>query len=88
MSMYGANPEQLAHLGRTLTQQIDAITQVMSTVDGVLSGTTWHGPARERFGEDWNGSFKQALARLNEAFGSAGRDCVLRAEELQRVMGA
>ena len=34
------------------------------------------------------GSCKQALNRLNEAFGSAGRDCVARSEELRRVMGA
>lgn len=87
MSMYGANPEQLATLGRTLSNQIDAINQLMSTVDGVLSGTTWQGPARERFGEEWNGSFKQALGRLNDAFGAAGRDCVTRSEELQRIMG-
>jgi uncharacterized protein YukE len=87
MSMYGANPEQLATLGRTLTRQIDAIQQLTATVDGVLNGTTWQGPARERFQQEWNGSFKQALGRLNEAFGAAGRDCVARAEQLQRVMG-
>ena len=87
MTMYGANPEQLTHLGTTLTRQIDAIVQVMATVDGVLAGTTWQGPARERFVEDWNGSFKQALGRLNDAFGLAGRDCVARSEELRRIMG-
>ena len=87
MTMYGDNPEQLTHLGTTLTRQIDAIVQVMATVDGVLAGTTWQGPARERFVEDWNGSFKQALGRLNDAFGLAGRDCVARSEELRRIMG-
>ena len=64
MSMYGANPEQLAHLGRTLTRQIEAIQQVLSSVDGVLGGTTWQGPARERFQQEWNGAFKQALGKL------------------------
>ncbi len=49
MSMYGANPDQLANLGTTLTRQIDAITQVMGLVDSALNGTTWQGPARERF---------------------------------------
>ena len=87
MITHGANVEQLTTLGRTLTNQIDAINQMMSTVDGVLNGTAWTGPARERFCEDWNGSFKQALNRLNEAFGAAGRDCVARSDELQRVMG-
>ena len=88
MTMYGANPEQLTHLGTTLNRQIDTIAQLMSTVDGVLDGTTWQGPARDRFVEDWNGGFKQALNRLTDAFGLAGRDCIARSEELRRIMGA
>ena len=88
MTMYGANPEQLTHLGSTLNRQIDTIAQLMSTVDGVLNGTTWQGPARDRFVEDWNGGFKQALNGLNDAFGLAGRDCIARSEELRRIMGA
>jgi uncharacterized protein YukE len=87
MTMYGANPDQLSNLGQSLNRQIDSIMQVMSTVDGVLNATTWQGPARERFVEDWNGSFKQALSKLNEAFGMAGKDCTARADELRRVMG-
>ena len=88
MTMYGANPEQLTSLGTTLTRQIDTIAQLMSTVDGALDGTTWQGPARERFVEDWNGSFKQALGKLNEAFGLAGRDCMTMSDELRRLLGA
>ena len=88
MITHGANVEQLTTLGRTLTNQIDAINQMMSTVDGVLNGTAWTGPARERFCEDWNGSFKQALNRLNEAFDAAGRSCVSRSDDLRRLMEA
>lgn len=87
MTMYGADPDQLNNLGTTLSRQIDALTQLTSSVDGVLNGTVWQGPARERFVEEWNGSFKQALTRLHEAFEMAGRDCVARADELRRVMG-
>jgi uncharacterized protein YukE len=86
MITHGANVEQLTTLGRTLTKQIDAINQMMSTVDGVLNGTAWTGPARDRFVEDWNGSFKQALNRLNEAFDAAGRSCVSRSDELRHLM--
>ena len=85
--MYGANPEQLVNLGASLTRQIESINQVMSTVDGAINGTTWHGPARDRFVDEWNTSFKAALNKLNEAFGVAGRDCTARADELRRVMG-
>jgi uncharacterized protein YukE len=87
MTMYGANPEQLAHLGRTLSRQITTIEQMTALVDAALAGTVWQGPARQRFEQDWQGSFKQALGRLNEAFAAAGQDCVVRSQELQRVMG-
>ena len=88
MSMYGADPEQLAGLGRTLTDQINSIQSVISTVGGVLGNTTWVGPARQQFEGDWNGTFVKALTSLNEAFGTAGADCTVRAQELARVIGA
>lgn len=87
-NLYGANPEQLEHLGSTLKRQIESINTVMSNVSSVLSGTTWVGPARDQFEAEWNGSFRGALTKLNEAFGAAGQDCLLRTQELRRVMGA
>ena len=41
-----------------------------------------------QFEADWNGSFRSALTRLNDAFDAAGQDCVVRTQELRRVMGA
>ena len=87
MSLYGANPEQLAGLGRSLTNQIQQIDAIVATVNSALAGTTWMGPARDRFEQDWNGTFRGALTRLDEAFRSAGQDCISRSQELQRVMG-
>ena len=86
-TLYGANPDQLEHLGSTLKRQIEAINSVMSTVTSALSGTTWMGPARDQFEQEWQGSFRAALTRLNDAFEAAGQDCVLRTQELRRVMG-
>jgi hypothetical protein len=88
MTMYGANPEQLADLGRNLKRQIEAVNGVISAVTGALGGTTWVGPARDRFEQDWNSSFRSALGRLGQAFDAAGQDCINRATDLQRVMGA
>ena len=88
MTMYGANPEQLASLGRSLKQQITSIEGVMSTVSSALGGTTWVGPARDQFESDWNTSFRTALNKLNQAFDAAGSDCIARSTDLQRVMGA
>lgn len=86
-TLYGANPDQLEHLGSTLKRQIEAINSVMSTVTSALSGTTWMGPARDQFEQEWQGSFRSALTRLNDAFDAAGQDCVMRTQELRRVMG-
>ena len=87
-AMYGANPEQLTALGRSLQRQIEAIDGVTSTVTAALGGTSWTGPARDRFEQEWNTTFRTALSRLNQAFDAAGQDCIARSTELQRVMGA
>ncbi len=87
MSMYGANPEQLASLGQAMKNQIASIDGVVSTVNAALGGTVWEGPARQQFENDWNTTFRNALNRLNEAFDAAGTDCVNRSNALQQVMG-
>jgi hypothetical protein len=86
-TLYGANPDELDHLGTTLRRQIDAIGSVIAAVGAALSGTTWMGPARDRFQADWEGGFTATLHRLNEAFEAGGSDCQRRAAELRRVMG-
>jgi hypothetical protein len=88
MTMYGANPEQLAQLGRSLQHQMTSIDGVLSTVTSALGGTTWVGPARDQFEHAWNTTFRTALHQLNQAFDAAGRDCIARSADLQRVMGA
>ncbi len=88
MSMYGANPEQLASLGSTMKSQIEPINGLIATVTSVLANTTWLGPARDRFESEWNTSFKTTLSRLSDAFQAAGADCIQRSNDLQMVMGA
>jgi uncharacterized protein YukE len=88
MTMYGADPDQLEQLGATLRQQMATVEGVVAHVGRVLAGTDWQGPARQRFEEDWHGSFTQALGRLVQAFEAAGADCAGRAADLRRVMGA
>jgi uncharacterized protein YukE len=86
-TLYGANPDELDRLGATLTRQIEAIGAVINDVSGVLAGTTWMGPARDRFEQEWTGSFRSALTRLNDAFQAAGQDCTRRSSDLRKVMG-
>jgi hypothetical protein len=87
MTVYGAIPEELDHLGTTLKRQMEPIDAVLAQISSVLQGTTWTGPARDRFEADWNGGFRDALQRLTHTFEAAGQDCLLRSQELRRVMG-
>ena len=86
--MIGADPDQLAALGQTLSRQRSDIEQLVATVTSALATTTWSGPARQAFEQDWQSSFRTTLSRLGEAFELVGRDCLQRANELRRVMGA
>lgn len=85
--MIGADPDQLSNLGSILSRQREAVETIVTTVAQSLSGTMWVGPARQSFENDWTASFQTVLSKLSEAFDIAGRDCILRADELRRVMG-
>ncbi len=86
-NMFGADPDQLDALGNALRNQRQTIESVIGLVTATLSGTTWVGPAHDQFRDEWEGSFKTALGRLNEAFEMAGNDCKRRAVSLRAVMG-
>ena len=85
--MIGADPDQLSNSGATLSRQRDSVEAIVTTVAQSLSGTMWVGPARQSFENEWTTSFRTVLSKLSEAFDLAGRDCVVRADELRRVMG-
>lgn len=87
MTMYGANPEQLTALGRSLQRQVEAIDTMTNSVTGALAGTTWTGPARDQFEHDWHSTFRGALDRMKQAFDAAGTDCMRMSADLQRVLG-
>jgi hypothetical protein len=85
--MYGADPEQLTALGAKLIAQNEPIVGIQSVVLTTLAGTTWQGPARDKFEADWNDQFNPALNALQDAFTAAGNECTQRASSLAEVMG-
>jgi hypothetical protein len=85
--MYGADPEQLSALGTKLIAQNEPIAQIQTVVFTTLAGTTWQGPARDRFEAEWNDQFNPALNALKDAFAAAGNECIQRASQLTQVMG-
>ena len=87
MTRMGADTEQLHALGAKLKSQMEIIDTLTTTVTGALASTTWEGPARQRFEQDWHSSFAHALSNLKEAFDAAGTECQSRAAALAQAMG-
>lgn len=87
MTMYGANVDQLADLGRSLQRQRESIDTMINTVGNALAGTAWTGPARDQFEQQWSGTFRSALERLKQAFDAAGSDCVRLSDDLRVLLG-
>ena len=85
--MYGADPDQLGALGSKLVAQNEPIAEIQSVVLTTLAGTTWQGPARDKFEADWNDQFNPALNALKDAFTAAGNECTQRRASLAQVMG-
>ena len=84
---HAVTPEELTSLGNTLKAQIGEVNQIISSVDNPLGSIPWSGPAKDKFTEEWNGNFKSALSKLNEAFDVAGKDCIDRAEGARIALG-
>jgi WXG100 family type VII secretion target len=63
----GGDIEQLSSLEQTFTREAGNVTQLRSAISATLNGTSWRGPAAQRFREKWNGEFSQTLARLCDA---------------------
>jgi uncharacterized protein YukE len=87
MSQMGGDLEQLANLRASLLQQSQVIEQLAATVRGQLGGTTWNGPAAERFRGAWASEFEPSLRRLQAALQEAGNEVGRRREALIQAGG-
>ena len=63
----GGNLEQLQALEQQLQADAQTVRDLQARISSVLGGTTWTGPASERFRAEWTQSFGPALGHLGEA---------------------
>jgi uncharacterized protein YukE len=87
MSHMGADLEQLGALREVLLRQSAVIEELASTLRTQLSGTSWHGPAAERFRGAWTGEFEPTLRRLQSALQDAGTEVGRRRDALLQAGG-
>ena len=67
MTILGGDPEQMQTLARQFRTESGQVAELNARISGVLSSTTWTGPAAERFRQEWESSFRPALMRLDQA---------------------
>lgn len=67
MSMVGGNLEQLDGLERSFRTESQNVGQLVARISTTLNGTTWLGPAAERFKTEWSQNFSRSLQQLQQA---------------------
>jgi WXG100 family type VII secretion target len=85
MSTMGADLEQLAQLQAAFARQSQTLEEVVVSMRNQLGGTTWHGPAAERFRSAWTAEYEPALRRLQSGLQEAGSEVGRRREALLRA---
>jgi WXG100 family type VII secretion target len=80
----GGQLDEMAQLSRTFESNGSQAQQIRSAIDRTLSGTTWTGPAADRFRDAW-AQFSPSLDRLQEALSEAGREVEQRRRALEQA---
>lgn len=66
-TILGGDPQQMQRLAGQFRREAQAVSELQHRVTASLGDTLWTGPAADRFRQEWEGSFRQALVRLQEA---------------------
>jgi len=85
MSQVGGNLEQLTSLKGKFNTEAQDVQRLIASVTSALEATWWVGPAAERFRQSWNGEFRPALNRLDQALQEAGREVGNREQALRNA---
>jgi WXG100 family type VII secretion target len=82
MAVIGGELEQLAALRGVFDTQAGAVDDLTRTIRAQLDGTSWQGPAADRFRQAWEGEFEPNLAKLRTALQDAATEVARRRDAL------
>jgi WXG100 family type VII secretion target len=80
----GGQLDEMAQLSRTFDSNGSQAQQIKSVIDRTLAGTTWTGPAAERFRDAWQ-QFSPSLDKLHQALAEAGKEVEQRRRALEQA---
>ncbi|HEY3036153.1 MAG TPA: WXG100 family type VII secretion target [Streptosporangiaceae bacterium] len=83
-STVGGQLDEMAQLSKTFNSNGSQALQIKSAIERALAGTTWTGPAAERFRDAWQ-QFSPSLDKLSQALAEAGREVEQRRRALEQA---
>lgn len=82
MARIGGELEQLVELKAVFDREAQAVDELTRAVRSQLAGTSWEGPAADRFRQMWESEFEVSLGKLRGALQEAAVEVSRRREAL------
>lgn len=88
MAQYGADPDQLRSLSKTVAKAADHLSQLASQVTSQLGATRWQGPDADRFRAQWNSASIKSLRAATQDLHTASDALQRNAREQDQASAA
>lgn len=85
MARIGGELEQLVTLRGAFDREAGSVDELTRNIRGQLNGTTWEGPAADRFRQMWEAEFEPSLSKLRSALQDAALEVSRRREALMQA---
>jgi WXG100 family type VII secretion target len=83
----GAEMGQLQDLARKFEQEAHTVQTLTSSINSQVGATWWKGGAADRFRHSWEGEFRPALQKLQQALQEASTEVKNRHKALEQAGG-
>jgi WXG100 family type VII secretion target len=82
MAVIGGELEQLATLRGVFDREAGSVEELTRSIRSQLAGTSWQGPAADRFRQAWEAEFEPNLSKLRTALQDAALEVARRRDAL------
>ena len=83
----GGTIEQMTGMGSTFTTEAGEVDRLVNAITSQLGSTDWEGGAAQRFRDQWNGEFRNALVQVAQGLRDCADEVKKRAAALEQVGG-
>jgi hypothetical protein len=77
--------EQLAQLKAVFDREAQSVDELTRAIRSQLAGTTWEGPAANRFRQAWESEYEVSLSKIRTALQEAAVEVAQRRQALEQA---